>query len=207
MYVGGGVGGIGDDQLRPEQLYVVPRAFDMRTMSAVVRTEGPPLALAGELRRTVTELDANLPVYQVGSLAQGIEQATWAFGLFGSLFTIFGASALFLAAVGLYGVMSFSVNQRRQELGVRMALGAGPGTILRMVLRKGFWQLGVGMGVGLGLGYLMAKQLSVVTFGVDSGDPVVYGLIVVTLGLAGFVATVLPARSATRANPVEAMRP
>jgi ABC-type antimicrobial peptide transport system permease subunit len=123
------------------------------------------------------------------------------------MFTIFGLCALFLAAVGLYGVMSFSVHQRRQEMGVRMALGAAPGAILRLVLGKGTRQLGIGTAVGLALGWMIARPLSAVTYGVDVADPLVYSTIVVTLGLTGLAATVLPARAATRADPVEAIRP
>jgi putative ABC transport system permease protein len=206
MHIGGGTGGIGDDQVNPEQMYVGPGPYDLRFMSMVVRTAGPPEALAPDLRRIVGDLDSNLPVYDLTSLARAIDEATWAFGLFGSLFTIFGLSALFLAAVGLYGVMAFSVTQRRQEMGVRMALGAGPDRILRLVLRKGIAQLSIGMTAGLGLGFLLSRPLSFVTFGVETTDPVVYGSIVLTLTAAGLLASVVPARSATRTDPVEAMR-
>lgn len=207
MHVGGGVGGIGDDRINPEHMYVGPGAYDLRFMSAVLRTAGPPEALVPDLRREVSELDSTVPVYNVASLDRAIDEATWAFGLFGSLFTIFGFSALFLAAVGLYGVMAFSVTQRRQELGVRMALGAGPDRILRMVLGKGLVQLFIGVGIGLLIGFGLSRPLSVVTFGVEASDPVVYGAIVLTLSLAGLVASLVPARAATRADPVEAMRP
>ncbi|NCG32281.1 MAG: hypothetical protein GWP44_05315 [Proteobacteria bacterium] len=113
----------------------------------------------------------------------------------GSLLTIFGIAELFLAAVGLYGVMSFSVNQRRQEMGVRMAL------------IRGAKQLSIGMVLGIGLGCLLAGPLSVVTFGVETTDVTAYAMSVLTLGAAGMLATIIPAISATRTNPVEAMRP
>jgi predicted permease len=205
-YIGGGTGGIGDDKLDPEMMYVSPAAYDVRFMSAILKTNGPPAALAPEVRRVVTELDPNLPVYRLGGLAEAIDDATWAFGLFGSLFTIFGIAALFLAMVGLYGVMAFSVNQRRSEMGVRMALGAAPGAIRSMILGRGARQLGVGMGLGVGLGYLLAGPLSAVTFGVETTDMTVYGVIVLTLGLTGMLATIVPAISATRTDPIEAMR-
>lgn len=112
-----------------------------------------------------------------------------------------------MAAVGLYGVMAFSVNQRRSELGIRMALGAEPGTLLRMVLRRGMGQLAIGTGLGLAIGYGLSIPLSAVTYDVNTMDPVVYGGIVLTLGLAGLVATLIPARAATRADPASAMRP
>jgi len=112
-----------------------------------------------------------------------------------------------MAAVGLYGVMSFSVAQRRQEMGVRMALGASGSDILRMVLRRGGIQLAVGVGVGLLLGYGMGRPLSVMTYEVNLADPRLYVLIVLTLSLAGLAACMVPARAATRTDPVEAMRP
>ncbi|HZD04357.1 MAG TPA: FtsX-like permease family protein, partial [Longimicrobiales bacterium] len=169
LQVGGGVGGIGDDQVDPEQLYVPAAAADARFLSAVVSTAGPPAALAGRLRAIVADMDPDLPVYRLGPMDEAIEEATWAFGLFGSLFTIVGMAALFMAAVGLYGVMAFSVARRRQEMGVRMALGAGPRKILGLVLRRGGVQLAVGTMLGLALGYGIGRPLSVMTYGVDLG--------------------------------------
>jgi len=152
-------------------------------------------------------MDPNLPVYELATLPDAIESATWACGRFGSLFTIFGLAALFMSAVGLYGVMAFSVAQRRQEIGVRMALGAERSTILRMVLREGTFQLAVGTALGLGLGYVLAKPLSFVTYGVTLSDPFLYGFVLATLGSAGLLACFVPARTATLSDPVEAMRP
>ena len=206
-HIGGNTGGIGDDRIDPEILYVGPAGYNVRFMSAMLKVAGPPAALAPDLRRVVSELDPNLPVYDVAPLSQAIDDATWAFGLFGSLFTIFGIAALFLAAVGLYGVMSFSVNQRRQEMGVRMALGADADRIRKMVLGRGARQLAIGTSVGVLLGYLLAGPISVVTFGVETTDVTVYAAIVITLGVSGLLATIIPAISATKTDPVEAMRP
>jgi ABC-type antimicrobial peptide transport system permease subunit len=162
--------------------------------------------MAARLREIVAELDPNLPVYDLEPLDEAIEQATWAFRLFGVQFSVFGGLALFLAAVGLYGVMAFSVSQRRREMGIRMALGAPGLSILGLVLTRGAAQLGLGIAVGLGLGALMGRSMGYVLFGVDTSDPSVYLAIVGTLALTGLAACVLPARSATRADPVEVMR-
>ena len=207
LYVGGNTGGLGNDKIRPEHLYVTPGAFDMRAMTALIATSGPPSGMAGTLRETVSSLDPNLPVYQLQPLDEAISASTWAFGLFGSLFAIFGLAALFMSAVGLYGVMAFSVAQRRSEMGIRMALGAEPGRVLRMVLGRGMAQLGLGTLLGLGLGYGLSLPLSAVTYDVNTTDPIVYGAIVATLMTAGLVATLIPARSATRADPASSMRP
>ncbi|MGD8321460.1 MAG: FtsX-like permease family protein, partial [Gemmatimonadota bacterium] len=207
VHVGGGVGGLGDDRRPAQYLYVTPATVPAGGMWVAARTNGPPVALAPRIRSIVTELDPNLPVDELQSMPDAIEEATWAFGLFGSLFTIFGVAALFMASVGLYGVMAFSVAQRRQEIGVRMALGASRRDILGMVLNEGTLQLGIGTGLGLLLGYGLAKPLSFVTYGVSLADPFLYLFILGTLGVVGLIACFVPARSATRADPVLAMRP
>ncbi|GMV07250.1 MAG: hypothetical protein AMXMBFR53_35250 [Gemmatimonadota bacterium] len=206
-HLGGGVGGLGDDRRTREFVYVTPSSLGVSSVAVAVRTEGAATAMASRLRSVVTGLDANLPVFDVETLPTAIQEATWAFGLFGSLFSIFGLAALFMAAVGLYGVMAFSVVQRRQELGVRMALGATSNQILRLVLREGTLQLAGGAALGLLLGYGLSKPLSSVTYGVTLADPFLYLFILGTLGTAGLFACFVPARSATRSDPVEAMRP
>ncbi len=206
LHVGGGVGGLGDDRRRPEQIYL-PRGYsDPRRVALALRTVGPPEALAPRLRTIVAELDPNLPVYDLTSESQALTEATWAFRLFGVQFTVFGTLALFLAAVGLYGVMAFSVNQRRREMGVRMALGAERMSIVRLVLNRGVRQLGVGMAVGLLAGAAMGRPMAYVLYGVETADPRVYLMIGFTLGAVGLLACFLPARAATRIDPVQAMR-
>ncbi len=206
MHVGGNVGGIGDDQERPERIFLPQGALDQSFMSLAIRTSGPPSVMAPSVRSMVAELDPNLPVYDLLAMDQAIEESTWAFGLFGSLFSIFGAVALFLACVGLYGVMAFWVSQRRLEMGIRMALGAEAKTLVRMVVVKGGKQLLIGISAGILLGFLMARSMSVILYGVETGDPTVYLLIVLTLAGTGLLACFLPARSATRADPLDALR-
>ena len=120
---------------------------------------------------------------------------------------IFGGVALFMAAVGLYGVMAFSVSRRTQEIGIRMALGAHGMQIARLVLKKGMLQLAAGLTVGLGLGAAMSRPLQVALFDVKPGDPLVYGTITVALLLSGLMACIVPARRATRVELVDALRP
>ena len=114
------------------------------SVNVVVRAQGDPLALAGTVRRVVADLDRNLPIYNVTTVQKYLDDATWGWRIFGTLFSVFGVAALFLATVGLYGVMAFSVSRRTQEIGVRMAVGAGAADVLRMVLRQGAWQVGPG---------------------------------------------------------------
>jgi hypothetical protein len=206
MHVGGGVGGIGDDKISPVHVYLPKGSLENSSFAFAARTRVGAPDITGRVRGIIAELDPNLPVYLLQPLAVAIQQSTSAFALFGSLFTIFGAAALFLAGVGLYGVMAFSVSQRRQEMGVRMALGAGRGAIMQLVLRRGAVQLSIGTVVGIALGAAMGQPLRIVLYGVETGDPLVYASVVATLIAAGLVACILPAITATRTDPVVAMR-
>ncbi len=206
LHVGGGVGGIGSDDRIQEHVYI-PLAQNARAfMSIAIATGADPMALAPSVRGVIVGIDANLPIYNVDTMEGVIETSTWAFGLFGSLFAMFGGIALFMAAVGLYGVMAFSVSRRTQEMGIRMAMGARPHAIVGLVLKKGFTQLVIGMTVGLGLGAVLSSPLRVMLFEVSTADPTVYLTIVLTLCLAGFLACIVPARRATRVDLVEALR-
>jgi ABC-type antimicrobial peptide transport system permease subunit len=140
-------------------------------------------------------------------MEESVETATWIYSIFGSLFTIFGVAALFLAAVGLYGVMAFSVSRRTQEMGVRMAMGADAGSVMRLVLGKGMKQLAAGSVVGLALGAAMVRPMAAIFFDVEPSDPAVYAAILLTLGAAGLLACLVPARRATRVELVDALRP
>ncbi|HEX9581186.1 MAG TPA: ABC transporter permease [Gemmatimonadales bacterium] len=207
LRVGGGVGGIGSDQRLQEHVYVPLEQNLQRFLSMAIRTGGNPQDLAVVVRETVSAIDPNLPIYNVDSMAGVIETNTWAFRVFGSLFAIFGVMALFMAAVGLYGVMAFSVTRRRQEIGIRMAVGANPRNIARLVLGRGAAQIGIGMTAGLALGVGLAGPLRFVLFGVNTTDPSVYATIVFTLAAAGLLACVVPAHRAMRVDLVNALRP
>ena len=206
IYVGGqGFAGSG---LLADQFFIpLAQATAVRFVSLAVKTRSAPGNFANSARAAVQRIDPNLPLYWVRTMDQSVETTTWIFTLFGSLFTIFGATALFLAAVGLYGVMAFSVSRRKQEMGIRMAMGAGTLNVFGLVLGKGMKQLGIGAVIGLAMGAAMVQPLAVVFFEVEPSDPFVYAAIIVTLGLAGLLACLVPARRATRVELVEALRP
>lgn len=209
IYVGGGgPGGIGADQVLPEQYFQpLAQVEGVRFVSVAARTRGDAGAFATPAREIVASLDPGLPLYFGRTMAETIETGTWVFKIFGSLFAIFAIAALFMAAVGLYGVMAFSVTLRTQELAIRMAMGAERSNVFRLVLSKGMLQLGVGAVLGLAMGALMARSMELVFFDVDPADPMVYATILLTMAAAGFLACALPARRAVRVQLVDALRP
>jgi len=206
LHVTGGVGGIGSDSLPREQIYVSQGIFDVSFLTFAVYSDLSVEEAVSSMRAVVAELDANLPMFEVRTVPQALDEHTWAFTMFGELFSMLGFAALFLAAVGLYGVMAFSVTSRQRELGVRMALGAKGNDMLSLILRKGAIQLGIGMTIGLALGAAIARPMRFVTYGVEANDPTVYAAIVVTLAATGLIATLVPARRASRVDPATALR-
>jgi putative ABC transport system permease protein len=180
--------------------------------TVIVRARsGRPEAFANTLRREVQKVDPNLPLYFVGTPREGIDSFLGQNRVIAIMFSLFGAVATLLAAVGLYGVMSFSVNQRTQEFGIRMALGADHGKILGMVVRQGSIQVGVGLIVGLGLAIAIAalggQGIRTSLAGVISPtDPLTYTIVASVLAAVSLVATLVPARRATRVDPMIALR-
>ncbi len=187
--------------------YMPVTQSDRSFMSLALRvTRGNPLQLAPEVRAAVRSLGADTPIYWVRDMEEVIHQSTWFYNVFGTLFIIFGIAALFLASVGLYGVLAFSVSRRIQEMGIRMALGAAPKDVMRLILREGAFQIGIGLTVGLGLAYAASNVLQIVVFDVEPRDPVVFGTIMLVMALVGFLASFIPARRATRVDPMQALR-
>ena len=166
--------------------------------------------MAVPLRRQMTKADPNLPLYFVGTPKAQLDGFVAQNRIIATMFSIFGVVAIVLASVGMYGVMSFSVNQRRQEFGVRMALGAHYSRILRMVLRQGAMQLALGLFLGLGLALTVATVAGAgiqnILFGVSARDPLTYGVVVTLVTVVSLVATLVPARRATRVDPMIALR-
>jgi putative ABC transport system permease protein len=180
-------------------------ATQRMTVFAKVRS-GDPAATTPLIRATVRELNDDLPIYFVQTLSKMVEEAKFFKKLFGWIFGIFGGVALVLAGVGLYGVMAYSVAQRTQEIGVRVALGAGPGDVLRLILREGGLRLALGLGIGSVIGYFGSQLLASSLYGVEAGDAATFTGTLLVLGLIGMVATLVPALRALRVNPVIALR-
>lgn len=187
-------------------LYVPLTQAPSRFVAVLLRVAGDPLALTAAVRRAVADLDRNLPVYNVSTVQKAMDDDTWGWRVFGTLFTVFGAAALFLAVVGLYGVMAFTVSKRTSEIGVRIALGAEPRDVMRLVLAQGAWQIGGGVGVGLGLAVALGRAMQSFFFGVGLSDPRFYAVVALLLLVTGLAAAFVPARRAARVDPSEALR-
>ncbi len=196
----------GNDNEDPEGFYLPLAQSDRSFISLVARTDGDPMALANPVRNLVTAIDPNQPLYFVRSLAESIRLETWFYGVFGTLFMVFGAVALFLAAVGLYGVMAFSVSRRTQEVGIRMALGAQAPQVLKLIFRQGAWQLAIGLGIGLAIAPLLSRFLRMALFQVSPWDPSIFALIALVLAGTGIAACMVPAQRAARVSPMVALR-
>jgi putative ABC transport system permease protein len=192
--------------LRPAGFYVPLAQSGPARMSFAVRTAGPPLALVPAARAETAALDRDTPIYFVQTMDQVVHGGRFESDLFAGLFSIFGVAALLLGAIGIYGVIALSVGRRRQEIGVRLALGAGRGRVMAMLLREGAVQLGWGLALGLPAAWGLSRLLGGLLFRVEPGDPAVFSLVALTLAAVAAVATVVPGRRAMRVDPAVAVR-
>jgi predicted permease len=172
----------------------------------VIWAPGSPPGMEDRVRKTLASIDPNFVLYGVDPYTEVVKSDFQQEDMIATLTTLFGALGMVLAAVGLYGVMAYTVEQRTSEIGVRMALGADRGRVIKLVLRGGFSQIGIALALGIpaaiGVGKLMNDQL----FGVKPWDPIMLALAVLTLGLAALLASVIPARRAAGVEPMVALR-
>jgi putative ABC transport system permease protein len=175
-------------------------------MQIVVRTAGDPTAMTQTVLAALKQGDPLLPAFRILSMDANIERSYWQQALYGKMFGVFAAIAVVLAAVGVYGVISYAVSQRTQEIGVRVALGAQKGDVLRLIVSQGAMLGGIGIVIGLAGALLVTKFLRSMLFGVSPFDPMSF--VGVSLLLAGIalLASYVPARRAARVDPVEALR-
>jgi len=174
--------------------------------SFVVRTDGDPRALTPSVRSALAQIDKGLPMADVYTMEEIMYSSVAQPRLEAVLLGLFGGLAMVLAAVGIYGVMSYSVSERTSEIGIRMALGASPASILRMVCKQGLMLTGIGLAAGLGLALGLTRLMSKLLFGVSPTDPVTFVIIAVMLAIVALLACWVPARRATSVDPLVALR-
>ena len=175
-------------------------------MSLAVRTTGDPLAMASAAKSAVYAVDKDQPVYNVRSMEQvaAEAEATPRFTL--ALLGVFAGVALLLAAMGLYGVISYAVSQRTAEIGVRMALGASGAAVLGMVLRQGIALVGAGVALGLAAAFALTRLLGSLLYGASATDPAVFAGTATVLAVVALFAAFVPAFRATRVDPIVSLR-
>ena len=175
-------------------------------MNFLVRTDGDPLALAASVRSAVGEVDRTLPVYGLRPMSEVVGKSVVQPRFLSLLLAIFSAVALFLAAVGIYGVMAYSVAQRTREIGVRMALGAQRFDVLRLIFDQGFVLLGTGTLLGVLGAFALTRLMRGLLFEIAPTDPLTYSGVVVLLAAVALLACYIPARRATKVDPLVALR-
>jgi macrolide transport system ATP-binding/permease protein len=172
----------------------------------LLRTEGKPEASLGALRSQLHNLDPNVPILESDSLANLLLSSLFAYRAAATLAALLGAIGLVLASIGIFGVLSYSVNQRAQEIGVRMALGARPADILRLVVGQGMRLVLTGMAAGMVASLVAARLISDLLYGVKAADPITFAATTVILAAVALLACALPARRAMRVDPMVALR-
>ncbi|HWZ76802.1 MAG TPA: ABC transporter permease [Candidatus Sulfotelmatobacter sp.] len=195
---------VGED---PQPLAYLPLTQDYPPAATVqVRTSGDPRAVIATVRSQIQGLDPNLAITNVQTVEDVLNQGLWAPRMAAALLTLFGGLALALAAIGVYGVLSYSVNQQTREIGIRMALGATPSGVLRWVVGQGLRLAGAGVLVGVVAGLGLMHFMGSLLFGVSTHDPETFGTVILVLGMIALLACYLPARRATKVNPLVALR-
>jgi predicted permease len=191
-----------------------PRPFVWRPLSQsyssngilIARTKGNPDALIASVRSEVQGLDANLPLFDVKTLTDHMKLALFAPKVAATVLGVFGLVALMLSAIGVYGITSYAVAQRTHEIGIRLALGAQLGDVLRLVLKHGLKLTVIGAVIGLLGAYLATRAISSVLYGVSATDPLTFGFVSVLLIGVALIACYVPARRATKVEPLVALR-
>jgi putative ABC transport system permease protein len=176
-----------------------------RGMTLVARTAGDPASLVNVIRQQVTTMDPELPFFAVKPMQQRVDESLVSRKTPMMLATLFGGIALFLAAVGIYGVLAYQVAQRRKEIGIRMALGSDGRRIFGLIVSEGLWLLCLGIGVGLAGAFAIRRAMESQLFGVQPMDPFVLAWVTGVLGLVALLACAIPARRAARIDPLVAL--
>jgi putative ABC transport system permease protein len=191
----------------PRRVLFVPFEQQPRTfMDLAMRTAGDPLRVAPAVTAAIRSVDREQPVTDVATMQTLVQHEATGILYVAGMLAVFGALALGLAAIGVYGMMAYLVNEQTHEIGIRMALGASQGTVLQMVFRRGLTMALGGIGLGLAMAYGMARLLAALLWGVSAGDPMTFAGIPLVLAAAAVLAIYIPARRAVRTDPMVALR-
>jgi putative ABC transport system permease protein len=194
------------DQKPPMQMYMPHEQFPTSFNTIVVKTGSKPEEMFGAVRSAILSVDGEQAVYNVATLEELQSNSIVLRSFFMVLLITFAVLALMLAVVGIYGVMSYAVTQRTQEIGIRMALGAGASDVLKLILRNGLALTAGGVVIGLAGAFVLTRLLAVLLFGVQPTDALTFATVSLTLVIAALVACYLPARRATKVDPLVALR-
>jgi putative ABC transport system permease protein len=193
--------------LEPDAVVYQPYRMEVPGfMNILTRSQVPSASLTPLVREAVQAADPDQPVFQVQTMDEFLAQGRWPYRVFGTMFTIFAFIALVLSAVGIYAVTAYSVTQRTPEIGVRMALGARPAQVSWLILRRGLVQLAIGLTLGIILAWFASSALQSLVVQIPTRDPVTFTAIATVLTVVTLAACVIPARRATRLDPVTALR-
>jgi len=196
-----------DIQERPFSYMYLPYKQQYESHATLhVRTVGDPNALIGAVRQQAQLLDRDLPVFGISTMAGYMNQSLWVSRMASTLLSIFGALALALVTTGVYGVVAYSVTQRTNEIGIRLALGAKPRDLLRLLLWHSMRLTFIGLGLGLGLAFALTRFTSSLLYGVSTSDPIIFGGITLLIACVTLLASYIPARRALRIDPVITLR-
>jgi putative ABC transport system permease protein len=192
--------------LRQSKEYLQALSGHFEYITLVTRTKGDPATVTGEIKSVLASMDKNVVMTEITTMQEAVQEANAQSRLELWLFVGFAATALLLAALGIYGVMSYSVTRRTQEMGIRMALGAARSDVVRLVLRQAMMLAVVGTACGVAAAFMLSRFMANLLFGVKPNDPVTYAVVVTLVIAVAAVASYVPARRATRVDPVRALR-
>jgi putative ABC transport system permease protein len=190
----------------PPQVYLPYRQWPVQGMSVVLKTAVPPMSIVDAARHQVHAIDPNLPVANVRTLEQIVSRSISQPRFYMTLLAVFGASALLLAGIGIFGVLSYAVAQRTREIGIRMALGAPVAAVLRLIIRQAMILAGAGIALGITTAYFLSETLTTLLFNTSPTDRLTYAIVASVLVCVALVASYVPARRATKVDPIVALR-
>jgi len=197
---------VAPDQPPRDELFLSSQRFPTQEMAFLVRTDGDPSRLGAAVTRAIRSVDPDQPVFGIAPMTKLVSDASAERRFSLLLLTLFAGLALLLSSIGIYGVMAYSTTQRRHEIGIRLALGAGTGDVLGLVVGQGMRLVGIGLLIGLTGAWLLSRVLTSQLYGVSARDPLTYVAVALVLGVVALAASYLPARRALSVDPMTSLR-